>query len=97
MDEMGRRPVLYEIRVRGKLGGHWSDWCGGLSIASEELADGAHVTILTGMVADQAALRGILAKLWDLGLTLLSVSQIEPETGRHREESGNEHLRTTSG
>jgi hypothetical protein len=86
MDEAGRRPALYEIRVRGKLGRHWSDWCGGLSFSSEEMEDGALVTTLTGMVADQAALRGILAKLWDLGLTLLSVRRIEPESSGHREE-----------
>jgi hypothetical protein len=85
MDEPGRRPTLYEIRVRGKLGSHWSDWCGGLSFASEE-EDGSLVTTMTGMVADQAALRGILAKLWDLGLTLLSVRQIGPESSRHRED-----------
>lgn len=85
MDEIGRRPAFYEIRVRGKLGGHWSDWCGGLNFASEEQADGSCVTTLTGMVADQAALRGILAQLWDLGLTLLAVSRIEAETSEHRE------------
>jgi hypothetical protein len=86
MDEPGRRPTLYEIRVRGKLGGHWSDWCGGLHFASEEVEDGSLVTTLTGIVADQAALRGILAKLWDLGLTLLSVRQMGPESSGHREE-----------
>lgn len=82
MDEVGRRSALYEIHVRGKLGSHWSDWCGGLTIASTELEDGSLVTILTGTIADQAALRGILTKLWDLGLTLLSVSRIEPESSR---------------
>ncbi len=90
MEEAGRRPARYEIRVLGKLGGHWSDWCGGLSFASEAVEDGSLVTTLTGMVADQAALRGILVKLWDLGLTLLSVSRIEPEGSEHGEESGNE-------
>jgi hypothetical protein len=86
MDEMGRSPALYQIRVRGKLGEHWSDWCGGLSFASQEAEDGSQVTTLTGMVADQAALRGILTTLWDLGLTLLSVSQIEPGSREQREE-----------
>ena len=41
MDEMGQRPALYEIRVRGKLADHWSDWCGGLSFASTEIEDGS--------------------------------------------------------
>jgi hypothetical protein len=80
MDEMGRSPALYKIRVCGKLDEHWSDWCGGLSIASIETEDGSLVTTLTGTVADQAALRGILAKLWDLGLTLLSVCRIDAES-----------------
>lgn len=86
MDEVGRRPAHYEIRVCGKLGDHWSDWCGGLSFASQALEDGSVVTTLTGLVADQAALRGILSKLWDLGLTLLSINRIEPERSGHGEE-----------
>ncbi len=86
MDKVGRTPAIYEIRVCGKLGGHWSDWCGGLSFASDKLEDGSVVTTLTGMVADQAALRGILAKLWDLGLTLLSINRIEPESSRRGKE-----------
>jgi hypothetical protein len=85
MDEMGRRPALYEICVCGKLGGHWSDWCGGLSFTTEEMDDGSHVTTLRGQVADQAALRGVLAQLWDLGLTLLAVRRIEIEGSEHRE------------
>jgi hypothetical protein len=97
MDEVGRKPALYQIRVRGKLGSHWSDWCGGLDFASEEAVDGSLDTTLTGIVADQAALRGILTKLWDLGLTLLSVSRIEPESSRQGEESEDEQLHTTSG
>ncbi len=87
MDEFGRRPARYEIRVRGKLGDHWSVWCGGLSFNSEAMADGSFVTTLTGMVADQAALRGILGKLWDLGLTLLAVNRIEPGYSGPREEA----------
>jgi len=82
MDEIGRKPALYEIRVHGKLSDRWSDWCGGLNFASEEMADGSLVTTLTGMVADQAALRGILTRLWDLGMTLLSVSRIESENSK---------------
>ncbi len=93
MDEAGRQPAHYEIRVRGKLDDHWSDWCGGLRFTSEAVEDGSLVTTLTGTVADQAALRGILVKLWDLGLTLLSVNR----SSEHREESGNEQHHTTTG
>ncbi len=85
MDE--QRLAHYEIRVRGRLGSHWSDWCGGLSFTSEAIADGSFVTTLTGTVADQAALRGILCKLWDLGLTLLTVNRIEPGLSGPREEA----------
>lgn len=82
MDEIGRGPALYEIRVRGGLGSHWSDWFGEMSITSEVLEDGALVTTLAGRVADQAALRGLLTKLWDLGLPLISVCRIESESTR---------------
>ncbi len=79
MNKIG--PARYEIRVCGRLGDHWSAWCGGLAFTSDTMDDGTVVTTLTGLVADQAALRGILAKLWDLGLTLLSVNQIKPAQG----------------
>ncbi len=78
--------MRYQIRVRGRLDARWSDWCGGLDLASEERDDGSIDTTLTGTVADQAALRGIVNKLWDLGLTLLSVARIETPEGVYREE-----------
>jgi hypothetical protein len=69
--------ALYLIRMEGQLDKSWSGWFSDLSIT---YTDG--VSTLTGPVADQAALRGILTKLWDLNLTLLSVSRIEPGAGR---------------
>ena len=66
------RPVTYEIKVEGRLDEGWSDWFSGVTVTLEN-----DVTILTGAVADQAALRGILAKMWDLNLTLISVDRIE--------------------
>ena len=59
-----------EIHIKGKIDEHWSDWFKGLMVkhVSEE------ETVLTGPVADQSALYGLLARLRDLGLTLLSVS-----------------------
>jgi hypothetical protein len=65
-------PVLYEIRVQGHLGSQWTDWFEGLTITREE--DGN--TLLTGPVIDQAALHGLLRKVRDLGLPLVSVSPI---------------------
>jgi hypothetical protein len=62
-----------EIRVKGQIDEQWSEWFEGLSVAHTE--DGE--TVLTGSVADQAALHGLLAKLRDLGLSLLSVNSAE--------------------
>ena len=77
------RPVTYQIKVEGRLNEGWSDWFSGMAVALEN-----DVTILTGAVADQAALRGILTNIWDLNLTLISVSQMEMEM--RLEEKGEE-------
>jgi len=63
----------YQIRVRGYLDSHWATWFGEMSISHE--TDGE--TVLMGAVADQAALFGLLARIRDLGLTLLAVNRIE--------------------
>ena len=67
-------PQLYEIRVRGHLDDRWAEWFDGLTITLEEDGD----TLLTGRVVDQAALHGLLKKIRDLGLPLVSVSPVEP-------------------
>ncbi|MDY7080156.1 MAG: hypothetical protein SXV54_25020 [Chloroflexota bacterium] len=64
-----------EIRVQGQIDEHWSDWFEGLTITHTDQGE----TILSGTVADQAALYGLLAKLRDLGLPLLSVNRVEIE------------------
>jgi hypothetical protein len=73
-------PVVYQIRIKGHLGDQWTDWFEGLTITL--LEDGE--TLLTGPVVDQAALHGLLKKLRDLGMPLLSVNRGEPgpSTGR---------------
>ncbi len=68
------QPLLYQIRIGGHLGGQWADWFEGLTILLHE--DGT--TILEGPVLDQAALHGILKKVRDLGLPLLSVNSVRP-------------------
>lgn len=65
---------LYEIRLKGHLDGRWADWFGGLTITLEENG----VTLLTCPVIDQAALYGLLRKVRDLGLPLVSVCPVEP-------------------
>jgi len=66
------QPVVYQLRLRGQLGSQWSDWFGGLTITAEENGD----TLCTGRVADQAALHGLLRKVRDLGLPLISVMPV---------------------
>jgi hypothetical protein len=66
---------VYQIRVRGHLGAGWSEWFAGLRITNE--ANGE--AVLTGPVADQAALHGLLARVRDLGLPLLAVTRVPPD------------------
>ena len=68
------QPSVYEIRIKGHLGSQWTDWFEGLTITLEEDGD----TLLTGPVIDQAALHGLLKKVRDLGMPLVSVSPVEP-------------------
>jgi hypothetical protein len=65
-------PRCYELRIEGHLGQHWSTWFGGLALTPE--SDGT--TILRGVVTDQSELHGLLAKIRDLGVTLISVTPI---------------------
>ena len=62
---------FYEIRIKGQLDPRWSDWFEGLTITYQETGE----TVLFGPVTDQSALHGILAKIRDLNLTLMSVTQ----------------------
>ena len=68
------QPVVYQIRIKGQLDSQWTDWFEGLTITLEDNGD----TLLTGLVIDQAALHGLLKKVRDLGLPLISVSPLEP-------------------
>jgi hypothetical protein len=65
----------YQIRIKGHLDEQWADWFGGLTISLEEDGD----TLLTGQVLDQAALFGLLRKVSDLGMPLLSVNPVKPD------------------
>lgn len=78
----------YEITVKGMLDAAWSDWFNGMTITIEEGRDGESFTILNGWIHDQAALRGMLNKLWDLNLTFLSVICWESATGRGDRDKG---------
>jgi hypothetical protein len=72
------RPATYQIKVPGELDETWSDWVGGMTITVESEGDGPPTTTLTGTV-DQAALQGLLRRLYSLGLPLISVNCVERE------------------
>ena len=67
-------PGLYEIRIKGHLDDRWAAWFGGLTVTLEENGE----TLLAGPVVDQAALHGVLRKVRDLGMPLLSVTCVRP-------------------
>jgi hypothetical protein len=77
------RPATYQIKVPGHLGESWSDWAGGMTITVDCEGDGLPVTTLTGTV-DQAALQGLLRRLYSLGLPLISVNCVECDSEDRR-------------
>jgi hypothetical protein len=66
--------MVYQIRIQGHLGAQWTDWFGGLTITLEDNGE----TLLTGAVVDQAALHGLLRKVRDLGVPLISAIRVNP-------------------
>ena len=69
---------VYRITIKGHLDSEWSDWFDGLTITMVHNGE----TILTGPIVDQTALHGVLIKIRDLGLPLLSLTRVEPERGK---------------
>jgi hypothetical protein len=69
------QPMVYQIRIKGHLGRHWTDWFEGLSITALDSGE----TLLIGPVVDQAALHGVLKKVRDIGMPLLSVNRVTPD------------------
>jgi len=74
---MSETLTIYQIRIRGHLDSHWTDWFGNMTISLENNGD----TIVTGPVVDQAALHGLLKRVRDLGMPLISVNQIKEKKG----------------
>ena len=78
--------IIYEIKVQGELDRGWETYFNGLEITPGHNGESL-TTTLVGCVADQSALRGLLCKLWDLNLTLISVRQFDTDT---KKEQGND-------
>ncbi len=88
------QPMVYQIRIEGQLGRQWTVWFEGLTITALDNGE----TLLTGPVVDQAALHGLLRKVRDLGVPLLSVSRVTPgqapdvnETHHYRSKKRRRH------
>jgi hypothetical protein len=86
----------YRITVQGRLDASWSRWFNGLTIECTGTDDSVIIT-LTGPVVDQPALRGILNKLWDLNLILISVARLEKETPPPKEANHVASIRSLTG
>lgn len=71
-------PEIYEIKIKGKLDPAWSEWFAGLALTHI----GGDVTVLCGPLPDQAALFGLLERIRDLNLTLISIMRCDPPAGR---------------
>jgi hypothetical protein len=69
------QPMVYQIRIKGHLGRHWTEWFGNVTITLEDNGE----TLLTCLVVDQAALYGLLRRVRGLGLPLVSVIQVDPK------------------
>jgi hypothetical protein len=82
-------PLDSQIKVIGSLHERWSDWFGGFRIEPGKMPDGSEFTVLQGSIEDQAALRGILDKLLDLNLVLISVQQVQPPFDRNNNQQVN--------
>ena len=85
MDERAfDRPGMYEIRVKGKLDARWSHWLADLTIVPQPGGE----SLLIGLVADQATLYGLMSRMRDLGLELISVNRIASDQETPQCESG---------
>ena len=76
------KPVCYQIKLKGIICEDWSGWFNGMKITTQKESEENQITTLRGVVFDQAALRGILCKIWDLNMTIISVSQIVMNKGK---------------
>ena len=81
-------PTIYQIRIRGHLDQQWADWFDGMAVTTAEDGD----TLLTGPAEDQAALLGLIRKVRDLGIPLVSVQPFLPRQADIQTNNGNDQL-----
>ena len=84
------QPMVYQIRIEGHLGREWADWFGGLTLTTLDNGE----TLLTGPVVDQAALYGLIRKVRDLGMPLLSVVRVTPGQAEAKSVKETQHSRS---
>jgi hypothetical protein len=82
------KPTFYQIRVKGHLDNAWVEWFEGMTISNLEDGD----AMLLGLLPDQAALQGVLKRISNLGLTLISVNSVSEEKQENKPEDDNEQL-----
>jgi hypothetical protein len=82
--------AVYQIRIKGHLGREWTDWFEGLTITALDNGE----TLLTGSVVDQAALHGLLKKVRDLGMPLISVMRVTPGQAEASDVNETHHSRS---
>ena len=76
---------VYEIKIKGHLDEHWKQWFEGMDLSHVANGEtGQECALITGLIADQPALHGLLAKIRDLNLTLISVSKLNPKDAGNR-------------
>ena len=80
MGSLFRMKRHYQITVEGKIDPSWSEWLDDLELVSRKEPNGMYLTTLSGVVTDQAALRGLMNRLWDLNLVLCSIQPADPIT-----------------
>ncbi|MGB8253014.1 MAG: hypothetical protein WCF08_07335 [Anaerolineaceae bacterium] len=76
------QPAMYQIMVQARLDDSWAEWFGGMTITAGQDETGQCATILTGLVADQVTLHGLLTRIRDLNLRLISVQRLNGSSGQ---------------
>jgi hypothetical protein len=83
-----QKPIIYQIKVEGVIDASWSEWLGCIHLKPWKDEKGQAITVISAEFPDQAALRGLLNRLWDLNLVLSSLRQVDPNIKSESEQGG---------